>query len=933
MKTGTFYVFMLFTGVSLSITAFPVLARVLSELKMMKTTVGQTTITAASVDDVIAWCLLALVVALSKNSNGLSALYILLTGIGYVLAVFFIVKPLYLFLLRKQGFLTGRDPSPQIVFITFLMVFISAWFTDILGIHAIFGAYIIGVIVPHDSGFAIKLAEKIEDIVSIFFLPIYFALSGLKTDLGVLNTLKAWLLLILAVCVDMLGKIVGCGGAARYCKFTWRESITIGVLMSCKGLVELIVLNVGLETNVINQSVFSVLVLSALISTFLTTPIIRKIYPPKYHKLADEPAADAITINKTLPPSINTKLLYAGSPTSALISISRPTQLPSLLNLLNLINKTPIKHEKSIPNTNSESSVYLKQPSFVQKLNISVLRLVELTGRGTSVMLQSESDTIKRYDPIITTLSAFFQISQISATLQLAVSNTGLFFDEILQYSENTGIDLAIVPAFEKINSTDSLGPEGLNLASTSGIYPAFNSARETEMVHKLLLNAKINVAVFVSCGFSSVPISHEYILRPLATEKYLSDREFNKELQISSERFLNHPTFGEPPFENVDVDLPIVYIPFIGGKDDIYGLDLALGLIGNTNTNIVVVFYIDDIADTQLSLDTLNFAKSNTKPELSELEKNTSLDNDKFDSSYINLKESAMAKSVEHLVQTLGLELVSLSKSSDTTGAKVNGLESDKKSTENENPSPKSKKNKNHSVQEHKNWNKIKDFPDKFKRSKNQKDAANNKTNQENTEATSEADAAVKRTTKSSNQPSSIIYDFILDFVMSFKQQSMNLALELNIQGLSNDRKMDIDNAFIKSTKYSNLSFQVSYSPKTISSIVRHASLLRHCDIAIVPKNSNTIEKDIQNDNPNFSENTHTLSPTPLSKKISNIHNLNNTIFSDPKSSRLDNKAGVLGRVASALFESGSRASFLVIQSYFPTSSNNTPKEETGYV
>ncbi|PVU88955.1 hypothetical protein BB559_004299 [Furculomyces boomerangus] len=598
-NSGTFQVFMLFCGVSMSITAFPVLARVLSELRMIKTTVGSITITAASVDDVFAWCLLALVVALSKNGSGLSALWIFLTGVAYVLFVFFAIRLVYLKYLNHKGFLAGRDPSPQIVFITFLMVFLSAWFTDVLGIHAIFGAYIIGVIVPHQNGFAIKLAEKIEDLVSIFFLPIYFALSGLKTNLGVLNDWKAWLLLFLIVFVDLVGKIFGCSIAARFGKFTWRESLTIGVLMSCKGLVELIVLNIGLETKVINQDVFSILVLSALITTFTTTPVVKKIYPAKFYKYIEEEIPDdTVTIdhqsmslkrrNTKLQPQYNT-----------LIAVSRIQQLPSILTLVSLISKS-----KNVPHSPKNKSTTLDV--IQERMHLLVLRLIEMTGRDSSIMRYAESDHIKRQDPVLTTFRAFSQVSDISSSLHLSVCNTDRFAERILEHAKINNADFVIVPAFGITSNTETQTQE-----KSGDVYENigdnfYNTPVQLEIVKNIFTNSTIHAGVFINRGLSSVNFSDE----PLDLSKFTKPKNssfgktsFGKDiLQIpgflEQTTDISDPNCTKPSLERflsdgADISKPIILIPFFGGPDDRQALQLIIDLCGNTESNIQILHYI----------------------------------------------------------------------------------------------------------------------------------------------------------------------------------------------------------------------------------------------------------------------------------------------------------------------------------------------------
>jgi len=254
----SFGVFGLFIGTALAITAFPVLCRILTELNLLRSNVGVTVLAAGIGNDVTGWILLALCVALVNNSSGLAALWALLCCIGWTLLLIFVVRPPFIWVLRRTGSLQN-GPTQGMVALTMLMVLMSSFFTGqywrypimstllirfvgIIGVHPIFGAFLVGLICPHDGGFAIKLTEKIEDLISVLFLPLYFALSGLSTNLGALNDGITWGYTIGVITCAFAGKIIGGTLAARVNKLLWRESFTIGCLMSCKGLVELIVL-------------------------------------------------------------------------------------------------------------------------------------------------------------------------------------------------------------------------------------------------------------------------------------------------------------------------------------------------------------------------------------------------------------------------------------------------------------------------------------------------------------------------------------------------------------------------------------------------------------------------------------------------------------------------------------------------------------------
>lgn len=217
------------------------MARILTELKLLQTSVGTIVLSAGVGNDVIGWILLALTVALVNAGKGVTAVYVLLIAVGWVLFLIYAVRPVFVWLLRRDGSL-DNGPTQSMVALTMLMVLASAFFTNIIGIHAIFGGFLIGLICPHEGGFAVRLTEKIEDLVAVLFLPLYFTLSGLNTNIGLLNGGITWGYVVGVIAIAFFGKITGGTLAAKLNGLVWRESFTIGVLMSCKGLVELIVL-------------------------------------------------------------------------------------------------------------------------------------------------------------------------------------------------------------------------------------------------------------------------------------------------------------------------------------------------------------------------------------------------------------------------------------------------------------------------------------------------------------------------------------------------------------------------------------------------------------------------------------------------------------------------------------------------------------------
>ncbi|GAA5885674.1 hypothetical protein JCM3774_004524 [Rhodotorula dairenensis] len=289
-----FTTFMCFIGTSSSITAFPVLSRILSELQLFTDPVGLVVLASGVVNDVIGWCLLALSVALASAGSGVVVVYILLTMFGWTLGLFFIGRPALNWLARKTGSWTRPDgPTQGYVCAVLGLVLVSAFFCQIIGISEIFGGFLVGLIIPRSLGH--HFAQRIEDLVTCIFIPLYFATSGLRTDLTLLNSGIIWGWVICVMAVAFSGKFIGSAVAARISGFGWRQSGATGALMSAKGLIELIVLNQGLQVGIISQTVFSIFVLEALVLTIAATPLTLAFYPP-HHRPSNKAAAAAASI-------------------------------------------------------------------------------------------------------------------------------------------------------------------------------------------------------------------------------------------------------------------------------------------------------------------------------------------------------------------------------------------------------------------------------------------------------------------------------------------------------------------------------------------------------------------------------------------------------------------------------------------------------------
>ncbi|ETW84079.1 potassium:hydrogen antiporter [Heterobasidion irregulare TC 32-1] len=496
--------FILFVAVAIGITAFPVLCRILTEVKLLDTTVGVVVLSAGVGNDVIGWILLALTVALVNASTGLTALW--------------------------TGSLEAGQPSAMMMTLTLVIVLASAFFTDIIGIHAIFGGFLAGLIIPKENEFDIALVEKLEDLVGLLFLPQYFALSGLRTDFGTLDTGLTWGYTILICVVAFFSKFLSCGLTAKAFGFNPRESGAIGILMSCKGLVELIVLNVGLQAGVLNTRVFSMFVLHALVLTFLTTPLTLWVYPARVRVRVG-------TVSEKQGPGARTgedgdgiaRTSEGSLKTSFAVVLDRIEQLPAIMTITQLLQRPapcgapPPMSDVSHTTTKSSAGDNVNLPVLTsaaaphsQPTAIHALRLIELSER-TSAMLRSQAaDSLIQSDPVLSVYRTFGRLNRFSVSTSLSVVPSEEFSANVTEHALENKSQMVIIPwssstvavADESIASSSSSTPynpfDGLFSKSSGNLrLEHTSSVVYSQFVRRVFANSPVDVGVFIDRGLS----------------------------------------------------------------------------------------------------------------------------------------------------------------------------------------------------------------------------------------------------------------------------------------------------------------------------------------------------------------------------------------------------------------------------------------------
>ncbi|KAL8152685.1 hypothetical protein V2J09_010445 [Rumex salicifolius] len=486
--------FLVFMGVALSITAFPVLARILAELKLLTTRVGETAMAAAAFNDVAAWILLALAIALAgngeKQTSPIISVWVLLCGAAFIVFMAVVIRPIMGWVARRCS--SEHDAIDEAyIGLTLTGVLVSGFMTDLIGIHSIFGAFVFGLMIPKEGGFAGKLMERIEDFVSGLLLPLYFATSGLKTDVATIQGAEAWGLLVLVITVACAGKIIGTFVMALCCKIPAREAITLGVLMNTKGLVELIVLNIGREKKVLNDEMFAILVLMALFTTFITTPTVMAIYKPARpggaptHKRKLQGDSSTHVTDESVSPS--TKV---DGGLRILSCLHGPGNVPATISLVESIRSTAGSRLKLYAMHLLELTERSSSIALVQRLRRNGLPFTNRRNRGSREV----------HDQVAYAFEAYGQLGRVMVRPITTISALSTMHEDICHVAEQKEVALIVLPFHKTWRPNED--NEGLIVDNVGQGWRGVNQ--------RVMKHAACSVAVLVDRGFGSARLGED---------------------------------------------------------------------------------------------------------------------------------------------------------------------------------------------------------------------------------------------------------------------------------------------------------------------------------------------------------------------------------------------------------------------------------------
>lgn len=461
----SFTAFALFLGAAMSITAFPVLARIITENNLQGTRLGTLALTCAAVDDATAWCLLAVAIAVAKSGNVAGAFPTIIEAVLYI-GFMLTVGRWFLKRLATYYRRTGRLSQLMMAGI-YMGVVASALITELIGIHLIFGAFLLGAAMPKNAGLVRDLAQKTEDFVLIFLLPVFFAFSGLRTQIGLINRPELWLMCLAVLGVAISGKYFGTYVAARVGGIKNREASALGWLMNTRGLTELIVLNIGLELKVISPLLFTMLVIMALVTTFMTSPLLEWTYPKRLIKLDmvtpdedDETATDTTPTYRILVPVANPSTQKGLLQLAVAIALNH--KYPALVHPLSLIeldedyvfSNTPMEADRLIEQRRHqlEELIQSLEPPEARSYVRPIIRVSPNVARETAEIAtldQADLILVGWHRPAFSSNRLGGRVGQILSTAPVDVA---VFIDRgalrletlLVAYSANIHDDLAI---------------------------------------------------------------------------------------------------------------------------------------------------------------------------------------------------------------------------------------------------------------------------------------------------------------------------------------------------------------------------------------------------------------------------------------------------------------------------------------------------------
>ncbi|CAL5437031.1 unnamed protein product [Camellia sinensis] len=545
----------LFLGVALSVTAFLVFACILAELKLLNSNIARIAMASTLINDVCAWILLAIAIALAENdTTSMAALWVIVSSVAFVVCCIFLVRPLVTWMMKRTP--EGEAISEFYVCLILTRVMVAGFITDAIVTHSVFGAFMFGLVIPNGQ-LSVMLVEKLEDFVSGLLLPLFFSMSGLKTNFLAITRAITWGYLILVIVLAFLGKIAGTLVVAMYYQMPFYEAFTLGLLMNTKGLVEMIVLNVGREQQVLDDRAFAIMTIVVVAMTTIITPIITTIYKP----------------SKRFAPykRRSIQILKPEAELRVLVCIHTPRNVPTIIKLL----------EASHPTKNSPFCIY-------------VLHLVELTDRVSAMLIVHSTQgsgspalnrTQAQSNQIINAFENFKQrVTCVSVNPLTAISPYTTMHEDICNLAEDKHVAFIIIP-FHKQQTVDG----GMQVANA-----AFRFINQN-----VLANAPCSVGILVDRGLTgsvclgaSNQVSHQVAVMFFGG---VDDREALSYAWRMSE----HP------------EISLTVMRFIAGDNAIDPTRVETSAEPNSPTTLTVV--IDSDRDIQLDEDYIKEFRART--------------------------------------------------------------------------------------------------------------------------------------------------------------------------------------------------------------------------------------------------------------------------------------------------------------------------------